>query len=754
MTVTVITIPESRPKFPLSGAPSLPPVKPTPPDQADCARDMAGSAASQRVQQHLPTLLVALVVVLGLGPLLNVEHPSVGELESRSAGAALRVLRLRPSASSSTKAANGEEVAASTSEAEKIAQPQVQQQQCAGGATGWRSLIPPTIDVPYHDELVNQRRRAIIKRAKQVVQGPPIGNSGGPYPGEISVHITSPRARYSLAGEGLLRAEPRVAGGVGLLVRNKFQPANTYDSFYVRLVGPSVFTVDVKLVHVGTEADTADTPLPPEQCPHGPESCDVQGKYAEATYKGEYHVMEPGIYTISVFLEYRHLPANLSSVANPLGDDPDPLKANQNTFAKTDQLLYTGLVDARYPDDSFGGAGRLKRAEGLAQLTADDLKLAKPTFGGEGLDPQDCASAGELPGRWVLPLTRFSSVCPANTWRPLLRDSWEWRPYACRIPELCADEAAACVKRMGSMTVAGDSVAREVFDDVGSSLLGRDATWREIFEHKHASGTRIHEGAAIRMLWLPDPLKAIPEQLEGGVMNAEQYTKARAVVVSAGYWYVYRTSLEDYLAGVDRLIDAANRHLKPNGTELVWLTIPAGWMNFGYRVRPRIEAWNAAASMRVKEAGWRVIDLYGMSNARPEKTDGTHIGDDTDRSQIQGIPVLSRHVTNALLVSLCGAEDRTVQEDRGAAAAQVEWPNWPNSHRRAASSSVLFANGAATGAALNLSATAKHPATHGSVRASAPPSHLSAREARLAERRYHIGRLGAHYKGGDDAKRG
>ena len=453
---------------------------------------MAGSAASQRVQQHLPTLLVALVVVLGLGPLLNVEHPSVGELESRSAGAALRVLRLRPGASSSTKAANGEEVAASTSEAEKIAQPQVQQQQCAGGATGWRSLIPPTIDVPYHDELVNQRRRAIIKRAKQVVQGPPIGNSGGPYPGEISVHITSPRARYSLAGEGLLRAEPRVAGGVGLLVRNKFQPANTYDSFYVRLVGPSVFTVDVKLVHVGTEADTADTPLPPEQCPHGPESCDVQGKYAEATYKGEYHVMEPGIYTISVFLEYRHLPANLSSVANPLGDDPDPLKANQNTFAKTDQLLYTGLVDARYPDDNFGGAGRLKRAEGLAQLTADDLKLAKPTFGGEGLDPQDCASAGELPGRWVLPLTRFSSVCPANTWRPLLRDSWEWRPYACRIPELCADEAAACVKRMGSMTVAGDSVAREVFDDVGSSLLGRDATWREIFEHKHASGTRIH----------------------------------------------------------------------------------------------------------------------------------------------------------------------------------------------------------------------------------------------------------------------
>ena len=687
------------------------------------------STPSSSPSSFLGTLLVLFVVLLGVGPLLfDRTRPSVS-FEPRSAGLKGEA---DPAAAASLCADAAPQqqghLTPSLASAEPIA--------------AWRHLIPPTIDVPGHDAFAEARRNAIIARAKRGNMGPPVRNDGGRYPGVLHVTSTQPPNRYALGGEGLLRAEPHVAGGVSLFVINWYQPKFTSDSFYARLVGPSVFAVHFSKISHPSRMDTATQQLPHEQCPDA-EACDVQGEYGEAKYLGNYHIFEPGIYTLSVYLEYRHLPDNLTEVPNPLGNDPDPLKANQNTFAKADILLYTGLVDARYPDDT--AMGRRVRAEGDAAYSAADLKLARPTFKGDGLEPRACASAGALPGRWVLPASRHASVCDDDAWRPLLRDGWEWRPYGCRIPELCAAEAAACVKEVGSITVAGDSVAREVFDDIGSSLLGRDATWREIFEHKHASGTRFHDGAAIRMLWLPDPLKSIPEQLEGGVQNAEQYTKSRALVVSAGYWYVYRTSLEDYMSGVDRLIAAADKHLKPNGTELVWLTIPSGWMNFGYRVRPRIRVWNDMASERLIKAGWRVVDLFEMSHARPEKTDGTHIGDDTDRGQIQGMPVLSRHGTNALLVSLCGAEERIVRDTRPV-PAQVEWPNWPHSHRRASSSSALFAAGAATGARLNLTAAALHPASKPASASAAPPR-VTARQRRMEERRYHIGRLGAHAKG-------
>lgn len=106
----------------------------------------------------------------------------------------------------------------------------------------------------------------------------------------------------------------------------------------------------------------------------------------------------------------------------------------------------------------------------------------------------------------------------------------------------------------------------------------------------------------------------------------EQYTEADLLVVSAGYWYIYRTSLASYLEGVRNLTEAVN-DATGGRTTVVWVSIPAGWMNFGYRIRPRIRAWNEAAAKVVEEAGWLVLDTFHLSDARPEKTDGTHIGE-------------------------------------------------------------------------------------------------------------------------------
>eukprot|EP00959_Pyramimonas_sp_CCMP1952_P010664 223464-Pyramimonas_sp.AAC.1 len=69
--------------------------------------------------------------------------------------------------------------------------------------------------------------------------------------------------------------------------------------------------------------------------------------------------------------------------------------------------------------------------------------------------------------------------------------------------------------------------------------------------------------------------------------------------------------------------------------QVVWLPIPSGWMNFGYRIRPRLAEWNKRAAELAEAAGWLVVDIYHMSDARPEKMDGTHFGNDTDRSNIQ-----------------------------------------------------------------------------------------------------------------------
>jgi hypothetical protein len=48
-------------------------------------------------------------------------------------------------------------------------------------------------------------------------------------------------------------------------------------------------------------------------------------------------------------------------------------------------------------------------------------------------------------------------------------------------------------------------------------MLKRDVSWREIFPHKHASGSREVDGTMIKMMWLPDPLGTITEQLRGPV---------------------------------------------------------------------------------------------------------------------------------------------------------------------------------------------------------------------------------------------
>ena len=41
-------------------------------------------------------------------------------------------------------------------------------------------------------------------------------------------------------------------------------------------------------------------------------------------------------------------------------------------------------------------------------------------------------------------------------------------------------------------------------------------------------------GTKIRMLWLPDPLRSIREQLTGPMQNRELYTTSDVLVISAG----------------------------------------------------------------------------------------------------------------------------------------------------------------------------------------------------------------------------
>eukprot|EP00873_Tetraselmis_striata_P012403 jgi/Tetstr1/432667/TSEL_022035.t1 len=341
----------------------------------------------------------------------------------------------------------------------------------------------------------------------------PVGGSGMPnwqrfLPPAFSIpgHLSG---RQQQQAAQLASAEARskqVDVGAAFYIINRQQKEHTIDSFYVRLVGPSIVMGDCVLRS-------------------------RQGLKAE--YLCEYSLREPGVYTLQAWAEYRNLPADVAALANPRATTPI---------------------------------------------------------------------------QWL------------RTRRP-----WEWRPAGCRLREFCGDEGRACLSsRFRTIAVAGDSIARELFDEVGSVMLGRDVSWREIFPHKHASGSRQVGDTMIKMMWLPDPLGTITEQLRGPVQLREQYTEADLLVVSAGYWYIYRTSLESYLEGVRNLTQAVN-DATGGRTTVVWVSIPAGWMNFGYRIRPRIRTWNEAAAKVVEAAGWLVLDTFHLSDARPEKTDGTHI---------------------------------------------------------------------------------------------------------------------------------
>lgn len=202
------------------------------------------------------------------------------------------------------------------------------------------------------------------------------------------------------------------------------------------------------------------------------------------------------------------------------------------------------------------------------------------------------------------------------------------------------------------------------------------------------------------MLWIPDPLTTITQQLRGPLQLREQYTGADVLVVSAGYWYIYRTSLEEYLEGLKNLTAAATEALGSR-TTVVLVSVPSGWMNFGYRIRPRIEAWNEAAARVASAAGWIVVDAFHLSDARPEKTDGTHIGNDTDRTNMQGGPTLSKSVANMLLGALCGSNGNGAapigpMEKPMAATLPIEWPNWPSSRRYVSRDALMRAKGRST----------------------------------------------------------
>jgi hypothetical protein len=69
-------------------------------------------------------------------------------------------------------------------------------------------------------------------------------------------------------------------------------------------------------------------------------------------------------------------------------------------------------------------------------------------------------------------------------------------------------------------------------------------------------------------------------------------------------------------------------------------------------------------------AGWLVADTFHMSDARPEKMDGTHFGNDTDRSNMQGRPLMSRTALNLLLGGLCGGGGGGAPHSQH---AQVTW---------------------------------------------------------------------------------
>lgn len=87
-------------------------------------------------------------------------------------------------------------------------------------------------------------------------------------------------------------------------------------------------------------------------------------------------------------------------------------------------------------------------------------------------------------------MARSKTGCTVGSPYLLLREAWEWRPYGCRLREFCGAEGRECLSRFKTLVVAGDSIARELFDEVGSVMLQRDVSWREIFPHKHASGSR------------------------------------------------------------------------------------------------------------------------------------------------------------------------------------------------------------------------------------------------------------------------
>ena len=530
----------------------------------------------------------------------------------------------------------------------------------------WRDLIQPNYQIYGHR---SQRQEQVIQALREAASNP-FGegaeveetlpgadrNTGGGWPGELKL-AGHP---YRMGGEGFLRAEPFMPKKAGFYIVNDYQKAGTYDSFYIRLVGPSIVVATAQQVAVKMGAETN-----------------------QVKYQVNYDIKEAGIYTIQIWVEYQNLPLNVTAIANPRGEDPDPLVANSETFDRVDRLLYQGLVDVRYQEGSAASAAELARSMGagswggIAQRTQRDP--------GSGRSERQCAT-GLLPGRWVV---RTTTACPPGQKWGFLNDPWDWQPAGCRVKEFCGAEAQMCVHSLQSVTIAGDSIAREIFDDVGSALLQQDVSWREIFVHKHASGVREVDGTMIRMLWLPDPMKTIAEQLNGPIQNREQYTSAKVLVISAGYWYIYRRSLESYLLSMQNLIRVIQEKIPR--TKVVWLTIPSGWMNFGYRIRPRIQRWNEQSAKLAEEADWTVVDLFHLTDARPEKTDGTHIGNDTDHSNMLGEPVLSRTATNLLLGALCASNStaRSPRKRYPKGGVTVEWPDWPASRKFKDSKAIL-----------------------------------------------------------------
>ena len=225
-------------------------------------------------------------------------------------------------------------------------------------------------------------------------------------------------------------------------------------------------------------------------------------------------------------------------------------------------------------------------------------------------------------------------------------DAWVYTPAGCEPRVTSAAEVLRCLTAGGgTLTVAGDSQAREVYGELMALLAEADdrpQQWTATKWQDHSF--TLSDTQSVHFHWTPLTL----------AVDAIAQTKPRFAILSSGLWWVRRSEL---LAYEEMLNGAIADMALQRDIQWYWLTMPFSNGIESLRAHPRVAQWNERAVQLMRAAKVPVLDYWAVTMARAEEGDrNTHYGLWSEDGRSKG--VCPKAIVNMWAIHGCTQQSR------------------------------------------------------------------------------------------------